>query len=142
MAKTSPLEAGLLESGLAGLEACRALGVRQLPELDKMTDRYYKVFLEVVVVVKRVVVSQHALVESVLVLREGRGWTRRVQWTGAKPQTLLLRVGAKPPAPQAGVSPQARTRGCSGAGTTARTGTSATTACFASCSTLWGEHAR
>ena len=73
MAKTSPLEAGLLESGLAGLEACHALGVRQLPELDEMTDRYYKVFLEVVVVVKRVVVSQHALVESVLVLREGAG---------------------------------------------------------------------
>ncbi len=73
METTSPLEAGLLESGLAGLEARLALGVRQLPELDKMTDRYYKVFLEVVVVVKRVVVAQHALVESVLVLREGEG---------------------------------------------------------------------
>lgn len=75
MSSTSPLEAGLelLKSGLAGLEARRALGVRQLPELDEMTDLYYKVFLEVVVVVKRVVVSQHALVESVLVLREGEG---------------------------------------------------------------------
>jgi len=69
----SPLEARLagFETRLAGLEARGALGARRLAELEDTTDRYYNVFLEVDIVVERVVASQHALVESVLALRAG-----------------------------------------------------------------------
>jgi hypothetical protein len=69
----SPLEARLagFEARLAGLEARGALGARRLAELEDTTDRYYNVFLEVDIVVERVVASQHALVESVLALRAG-----------------------------------------------------------------------
>jgi hypothetical protein len=69
----SPLEALLawFEARLAGLEARGALGARRLAELEDTTDRYYNVFLEVDIVVERVVASQHALVESVLALRAG-----------------------------------------------------------------------
>jgi hypothetical protein len=71
----SPLEARLagFEARLAGLEARGALGARRLAELEDTTDRYYNVFLEVDIVVERVVASQHALVESVLALRAGSG---------------------------------------------------------------------
>jgi hypothetical protein len=74
-ASMNALEARLagLEARLAGLETRSALGARRLVELEETTDRYYNVFLEVDVVVERVVAAQHALVESVLALRAGSG---------------------------------------------------------------------